>query len=154
VVIFAVSALILFLAATAQAALVYIDRARLRHMLEEGTPRASALLRLLDEPSSSLATILFVHTLTLCVAAATAFWVDIDVWALFAPWAAIALGIAELLILLLVQFLGRVLALARPEQVALTFVRPVEILNRALFLILVPMNALERGIRRLLGVQH
>jgi putative hemolysin len=154
VAIFAVSALVLFLAATAQAALVYIDRARLRHMLEEGTPRASALLRLLDEPSSSLATILFVHTLSLCIAAATAFWLDIDIWAGFAPWAAIALGVGELLVLLLVQFLGRVLALARPEQVALTFVRPVEILNRALFFILVPMNALERGIRRLLGVQH
>jgi putative hemolysin len=154
VAIFAVSALVLFLAATAQAALVYIDRARLRHMLEEGTPRASALLRLLDEPSSSLATILFVHTLSLCVAAAIAFWLDIDMWALFAPWAAIALGIAELLVLLLVQFLGRVLAVARPEQVALTFVRPVEVLNRALFFILLPMNALERGIRRLLGVQR
>ena len=37
------AALVVFLAATAQAALVYIDRARLRHMLEEGTPRASAL---------------------------------------------------------------------------------------------------------------
>jgi CBS domain containing-hemolysin-like protein len=154
VVVFAVSALVLFLSSTAQAALVYIDRARLRHMLEEGTPRASALLRLLDEPSSSLATILFVHTLSLCVAAATAFWLDIDIWSLFAPWAAIALGIAELLVLLLVQFLGRVVALARPEQVALTFVRPVEVLNRALFFILVPMNALERGIRRLTGVEH
>jgi putative hemolysin len=154
VVIFAVSALILFLAATAQAALVYIDRARLRHMLEEGTPRASALLRLLDEPSSSLATILFVHTLALCVGAATAFWLDFDIWSQFAPWAAIALAVGELLVLLLVQFLGRVLALARPEQVALTFVRPVEVLNRALFFILVPMNALERGIRRLLGVQR
>jgi CBS domain containing-hemolysin-like protein len=154
VVVFAVSALILFLSSTAQAALVYIDRARLRHMLEEGTPRASALIRLLDEPSSSLATILFVHTLTLCVAAATAFWLDIDIWLLFAPWAAVALGIAELLLLLLVQFLGRVLAVARPEQVALTFVRPVEMLNRVLFFILLPMNALERGIRRLMGVQH
>jgi CBS domain containing-hemolysin-like protein len=80
--------------------------------------------------------------------------VDLDVWSTFAPWAAIALGIGELLVLLLIQFLGRVLALARPEQVALTFVRPVEFLNRALFFILVPMNALDRGIRRLLGVQH
>src|SRR5712691_4879091 len=90
VAVFALSALILFLAATAQAALVYIDRARLRHMIEEGTPRANALLRLLDEPSSSLATILFVHTLSLCVAAGSAFWLDLDIWWLFAPWAAIA----------------------------------------------------------------
>jgi putative hemolysin len=154
VAVFAVAALVLFLAATAQAALVYIDRARLRHMLEEGTPRASALLRLLDEPSSSLATILFVHTLALCAAAASAFWVDSEIWSSVAPWVAIVLALAELVVLLLVQFLGRLLALARPEQVALTFVRPVELLNRVLFVVLVPLNALERGTRRLLGVQH
>jgi putative hemolysin len=57
-------------------------------------------------------------------------------------------------LLLLAQFLGRVLALARPEQVALAFVRPVELLNRVLFLLLMPLQALERGLRRLLGVQH
>jgi CBS domain containing-hemolysin-like protein len=152
--IFGVSALVLFLSATAQAALVYIDRARLRHMLDEGAPRANALMRLLDEPSSSLSTILFVHTLALCAAAAMGFWIDTDVWSMVAPWLAIVLAVVEILVLLLLQFLGRVLALARPEQVALTFVRPVELLNRVLFVVLVPMQALERGVRRLLGVQR
>jgi putative hemolysin len=154
VAVFAVASLILFLSATAQAALVYIDRARLRHLLDEGRPRASALLRLLDEPSSSLSTILFVHTTALCAAAATAFWVDIEIWSTTAPWVAIVLGLLELLVLMLVQFLGRVVALARPEQVALTFVRPVELLNRLLFLVLVPLQVLERGVRRMLGVQR
>jgi CBS domain containing-hemolysin-like protein len=60
----------------------------------------------------------------------------------------------ELLILLLTQFLGRVFAVSRPENVALTFVRPVIILNRVLFPILVPLNALEHGVRRVLGVSH
>jgi putative hemolysin len=154
VVIFGVSALILFLSSTAQAALVYIDRARLRHMLEEGTPRASALTRLLDEPSSSLSTILFVHTVALGAAAAMAFWLDSEIWQTVAPWLAIVLAVVELLVLLLVQFLGRVLALARPERVALTFVRPVELLNRLLFVVLVPLQALEHGMRRLVGVQR
>jgi putative hemolysin len=155
VAVFALSALVLFLAATAQAALVYIDRARLRHMLEEGAPRASALMRLLDEPGDSLSTILFVYTLAMCVGAATAFWFDYDVFTLTAvPWLAFVLGGFELLVLLLVQFLGRLLALARPEQVALTFVRPVELLNRVLFVILVPLQALERAVRRMIGVQH
>src|SRR5438045_5089205 len=107
IIVFVVAALVLFLAATAQAALVYIDRARLRHMLEEGTPRASALLRLLDEPTSSLGTILFIYTLSLCGGAAMAFWVDLDL-GVTAPWWAIALGIVQLVILLLAQFLGRV----------------------------------------------
>jgi putative hemolysin len=155
VAIFLLSAVLLFLAAAAQVALVYIDRARLRHMLEEGTPRASALLRLLDEPSSSLSTILFVHTLALCAGAAAAFWLDLDIWIITGvAWIAIVLGVVELVVLLMAQFLGRVLALARPELVALTFVRPVELLNRLLFVVLAPLNALERTLRRLLKVQR
>jgi putative hemolysin len=154
VAILVASALLLFLASTAQAALVYIDRARLRHLFEEGRPRASALIRLLDEPSSSLATILFVYSLALCAAAAMAFWIDQDIWFFVAPWVAIVLGVIELLALLLIQFLGRVLALARPEQVALAFVRPVELLNRMLFLFLVPLNALEGAVRHQMGVQR
>ncbi len=153
IIAFAIGALVLFLAASAQAALVYIDRARLRHMLEGGTPRASALLRLLDEPTSSFGTILFVYTVALCAAAATAFWLDLDIWAT-TPWLALVLGIVQTTVLLLVQFLGRVFAVSRPENVALTFVRPVELLNRVLFIVLVPLNALERAVRRLLGVSH
>jgi putative hemolysin len=152
--IFAAGTLIVFLAATAQASLVYIDRARLRHMLEEGTPRANALMRLLDEPTSTLSTILVVYTLALCAAAAAAFSMDVELWALVAGWAAIVAGIGEVLILLLAQFLGRVFAVARPERVALTFVRPVELLVRLLFFVLVPLNALDAWVRSLLGVQR
>ena len=146
----------MFLAATAQAALVYIDRARLRHMLEEGTPRASALMRLLDEPTSSLSTILFIYTLALCAGAAVAFWFDVDLWADGAVardrrWASsscvrpAADAVPG----------ARAWPLARPEQVALTFVRPVEMLNRVLFfIVLLPLNALDAGCGALLGVQH
>jgi putative hemolysin len=144
-------ALIVFLAAAAQAALVYIDRARLRHMLEEGTPRANALVRLLAEPTSSLSTILVIHTLALCAGAAIAFWLDEAIWET-APWLAVGLGALQVILLLLMQFLGRVVALARPEQVALTFVQPVEVLNRVLFVFLIPLGALERALRSMLGV--
>src|SRR5262245_23733198 len=106
VLIFALSALVLFLAATAQAALVYIDRARLRHMLDEGTPRAAALLRLLDEPTSSMATILSIYTLAMCAGAAMGFWIDLDIWYQSAlPWVAVVLALLQLLVLLVVQFL-------------------------------------------------
>src|SRR5215468_11168204 len=121
IIVFVVSLLVLFLAATAQAALVYIDRARLKHMLEEGTPRASAVLRLLDEPTSSLGTILFISTLALCASAATGFWIGLEIWPSL-PWLAVLLGIVQIVALLLVQFLGRVVAVSRPENVALTFV--------------------------------
>jgi CBS domain containing-hemolysin-like protein len=152
--IFAVSALVVFLCATAQASLVYIDRARLRHMLEEGTPRARALIRLLDEPTSSLSTILVVYTLAVCAAAASGFWFDLDLWLNVAPWVAVVAALVQLLILLIVQFLGRVVAVARPERVALTFVRPVELLIRVFFFVLIPLNVLDRWLRSLLGAQH
>ncbi|HEY1295064.1 MAG TPA: hemolysin family protein [Chloroflexota bacterium] len=154
ILIFVVAALVVFLAATAQASLVYIDRARLRHMLEEGTPRASALMRLLDEPTSTLSTILVVYTLALCAAAGVAFWFDLDLWAVAAAWVAIVAALLQLLVLLLMQFLGRVVAVARPEQVALTFVRPVELLVRVFFIVLLPLNALDAWVRGLLGVQQ
>jgi putative hemolysin len=153
VAVFVLSTLLVFLAASAQAALVYIDRARMRHMLETGTPRAAALMRLLDEPTSSMGTILFVYTLALCAAAASGFWVILELW-LTSPWLASALAIGGVLVLLLAQFFGRVWAVARPEHVALFFVRPVEVLNRLLFIILVPLNAIEHGLRRVLGVQR
>ncbi len=152
--IFVVAAVVVFLAATAQASLVYIDRARLRHMLDEGTPRAHALMRLLDEPTSTLSTILVVYTLALCVAAGAAFSVDLEVWYSSVAWAAIVAALLQVLVLLLVQFLGRVVATARPEQVALAFVRPVELLVRIFFVVLVPLNALDRWVRGLLGVQR
>src|SRR5262245_650924 len=122
-------------------------------MLDEGTPRASALLCFLDEPTSSMGTILFVYTVAMCAAAAAAFWIDLDIWSV-SPWLAIVLALLQLLVLMLVQFLGRVFAVARPESVALTFVRPVEVLNRVLFVVLVPLNALDRWMWRLLGVSH
>jgi magnesium and cobalt exporter, CNNM family len=152
--VFAVAALLLFLSATAQASLVYIDRARLRHMLDEGTPRASALLRLLDEQTSTLSTILVIYTLALSVATAAAFWLDLDLWFTAAPWVAIVFATVQLLVLLLVQFFGRVVAVSRPERIALTFVRPVEVLVRVLFFVMVPLTALERWIRRLMGVSQ
>jgi putative hemolysin len=153
VAVFALATLLVFLAASAQAALVYIDRARLRHLLETGTPRANALMRLLDEPTSSMGTILFIYTLALCAAAASGFWIGSEIW-VSSPGLAVALGAGGVLVLLLAQLFGRVFAVARPEHVALAFVRPVEVMNRLLFVILVPLNVLEHGLRRLLGVQR
>jgi CBS domain containing-hemolysin-like protein len=123
-------------------------------MIEEGTPRASALNRLLDEPTSTLSTILVVYTIALCAAAAAAFSFDVDLWQTTAPWVALVAGLLQLLVLLLVQFLGRVVAVARPESVALSLVRPVELLVRLFFIVLVPLNALDGWVRGLLGVQR
>jgi hypothetical protein len=50
---YALSLLILALAAAAQASLFYIDRVRLRHMMESGVSRARALTQMLEAPSQT-----------------------------------------------------------------------------------------------------
>ncbi len=151
--IFGVSILVLLLAAAAQAALVYIDRARLRQMLEEGAPRALALARLLEEPTSTLSTVLLVHTLALAAAAASGFLIVLTWWQLGPGWGA-ASAVVGVLLLLLAQFVGRLVAVSRPEQVALWFARPVDVLTRLLIPILLPLIALERWAGSALGLRR
>jgi putative hemolysin len=141
--IFAASSFVLMLASAAQAALIYIDRARLRHMLDEGTPRARALTRLLDEPSSTFSTVLFVYTLAMATASAAGFWFIVAWWPVI-PAVSVGIGLVSLLMLLLLQFIGRLVAVSRPTGVALAFVRPVELLTRLLRPALFPLVALER----------
>lgn len=150
---FALSALVLLLTAAAQAALVYIDRARLRHLVETGTPRASALAELLDAPTSTLSTVLLVYTF--CLVAATASGMAI-VQAWWDPnrVVAIVLLVIGFLFLLLIQFVGRLVAVSRPERVALAFVRPVELLSRVFAFILIPLLAFERLLVRALGLRR
>ncbi len=151
--ILVVSLLVLVLAASAQAALVYIDRARLRYMLEEGAPRARALTRLLDEPTSTLSTVLFVHTLALAAAAAAAFVLAADWWPANRG-VSIAIAVVGIVVLVLIQFVGRLVAVAQPERVALAFVGPVELLSRVLAPILLPLSALEGWAGRALGLRR
>lgn len=151
--LFGVSLLVLGLAAAAQAALVYIDRARLRHLLDEGAQRAAALAELLDAPTSTLSTVLLVYTLALATGTASAFWLVLGWWPV-APAVGVAVGAGAFFALLLAQFLGRLVAISRPERVALAFVRPVEVLTRAFTLVLFPLIWLERTLGRLLGLRR
>ncbi len=152
-IVFVVAALVLLFAAAAQAALVYIDRARLRHLLEEGTSRAHALQAVVDEPATTLSTILLVYSTALFVAAGVCFWAALDEWPR-SPELAVAIAVVGLLVLLVVQIVGRILALARPTQVALAIVTPVSVLGRVLFFVLVPLNALQHFLAGLLGARH
>lgn len=150
--ILAASLLILVLASAAQAALVYIDRVRLRHLLDEGAPRAKTLSKLLvDQTSNTFATVLLVYTLALGCAAGVLVWFMVQ-WFPVVPWVGVLIGVIGLMGLLLVQFVGRLVAVARPEDVALTFVRPVEFLSGAFAVILLPLIALERQVTRALNL--
>jgi putative hemolysin len=148
---YVLAAAVLFVAAAAQAALVYIDRARLHHLLEERGPSARQLLRVLEDPTNTLSTILLVYTVALGIAAGLAAWVAVDLWPSL-PLVAVLVAVLATLVLLLVQLVGRIVALAHPERVALAFVRPIGVLGRVLFFVLVPLNALYGMLARVLGV--
>src|SRR6266540_2422017 len=51
------------LASAAQASLFYINRTRLRSLVESGVPRAEAILKVFDEPTSMFSTILVLGSL-------------------------------------------------------------------------------------------
>jgi putative hemolysin len=93
-----------------------------------------------------------VYTAALGIAAGIACWVVLDIWPT-QPTLAVVLALCALLVVLLVQALGRVVAVARPTQVAVSLVRPVGILGRALFFIIVPLNLLQGALARAFGVR-
>ncbi|GIV97817.1 MAG: hypothetical protein KatS3mg057_2474 [Herpetosiphonaceae bacterium] len=121
-----VCVLIVAFASAAEAALTAITRHRVHALLNEGEPRAKALMELFENPSRLRST-----TLILTVAAtiaATALVLDLtrDV-ALSAGQQALAL--AGLLLLLLVAgiSLPKTIAMARPDSIALRLVSPMRV---------------------------
>lgn len=151
--LFFLSLLVLALAAAAQSALTYIDRARLRHMLEGGTPKALALSRLLDEPSSTHTSVLLVYTVSIAAATASGFWL-VEAWWRVSPGIAVLLGFVGTALLLVTQFIGRVVAMVRPEGTGLALVGPVELLTKVFSPFLVPLLMLERWASRALGLRR
>src|SRR3712207_2425204 len=108
------------LATAAQASLSYLNRTRLRHLLDSGIPRAQAILKVFEEPTSVFSTILVLGTLGISGAVASTILLALepalaDAW----PLGALALALVGLAALLVTQVVARTVAIARPEATAL-----------------------------------
>jgi CBS domain containing-hemolysin-like protein len=143
--VYAFSLLVLAIAAAAQASLFYIDRVRLRHLLENGVPRARALTEMLDAPGGTFSSIHLTVSLTHFLAAGAVFWVALS-WLPVSPWAVAAVAVGGFLVMVIAQFAGRLVAVSRPEGTALALVRPVEVLTVLLGWPLAGVVWLERAV--------
>src|SRR5207302_1005258 len=71
----------IFLAALAsgtETALTSVNRLRVRHLAEDGSPRAATLQRLQQDPQRFLGTVLIVNTFALIIASASATLLGLD----------------------------------------------------------------------------
>src|SRR6476469_7533490 len=139
------------LAAAGQASLVHLNRARLRSLGDQGTERAEAMQRVLEQPGSSFCTLAGLYTLGLAAAALMTFLADLQLaeGGLGGP---VAVSVGALVSALLLQVVARAIAVAHPESTALRLYRPLTLLATLCSPLLVPLQALERRLLGALGV--
>jgi CBS domain containing-hemolysin-like protein len=149
-------ALLLFtaiLAAAGQASLFHLNRARLHNLRDQGARRADAVLRVLEQPSSSFGTVAAVYTVSIALAAAVTFLIDLEL-ARGSPWIAFGVSVTVLLAALLLQLLARVIAIAKPEATALRLYRPLSLTVSLFAPVILPLRLLERWLLARLGVSR
>jgi putative hemolysin len=147
---FGLSLLITAVATAAQASLVYINRNRLRNLVERGLPRDQAILKVFDEPTAIFTTVLVLGTVGIVGTVVSAILLALEPELLW-PWGALAVAAIALLVLLLVQIVARTVAVAKAEATAILLLRPLRAFGMILGPLLLPLRALERGGLRLLG---
>ena len=148
---FVLSLLVAGVASAAQAALLYINRNRLRRLMEEGVPRAKAVVTVLDEPTSVFSTIVVLTTIGVGGAATSALLLAVGSTALW-PWGTLGVLLSGWVLLLLVEIVARTIAVAHPEGTAALLVAPLRACSVVLAPVLQPLRMLERwGVRTLIG---
>ncbi len=154
-IVFGLSLLIAAVAEAAQASLSYLNRTRLRHLIDDGVPRAEAILKVSEEPTSVFATILVLDTLAVAGAIGSTILLALEPWvAEDAPLAPPLLVLGSVLVLLMAQIGARTVAMARPEGSALLLFTPLSACAAILAPVLAPLRALERAGLRMLGVDR
>ncbi len=141
------------IASAAQASLFYINRNRLRSLVESGVPRAEAILKVFDEPTSMFSTILVLGSLGVAGVVGSAVLLALQPGVLW-PWGAIGLIVGALLALLVVQIVARTVAVARPEGTALLLLSPLQAFGLVLAPVLLPLQWLERRGLTALGLDR
>ena len=148
---FVLALILAAVASAAQAALYHINRGRLRHLVENGLPRAQAVQKVFDEPTHIFATILAIGTLGIGGALGSVILLALEPevpW----PWGGVGLVLGGILLLLSVQFLVRAVAIANPDATALLLIGPLGVFGVLLGPVLVPLRMLERFSLRALGL--
>lgn len=140
------------LCSSAETALTAVSPLRVRHLLEEdpGDKRAKALLAICEEPTKMLSTILVVNNVVNLTASAITASIAYHFGGRFVG---LATGIITLLILIFGEITPKTIATLRAERLALSYVRPFTVIMIVLTPLVWCVNALSKGLLRLLGVR-
>ena len=124
--VIAIALVLAAFAASAETSLTSISRVRLRHLSEEGNPRAMQIERLHKDPNGYLSTILIVNTVAIITASSAATLLALRLYQdRVAEW--LVSLVLSLIVLMGCEIAPKTLALQRAERVALALAPVVAI---------------------------
>ena len=135
----------------AEAAMLSINKVRLRHLTEEGHRAAQLTFRLLTQLDRVISTLLVANNLVNVAITAIASWIFIQT---FGPERGLAIAtlIVTALLLLIGEVTPKLFASSHPEAVAFVVARPLALLMRVLAPLATFFTWAGRGLLRLLRV--
>lgn len=148
------AALVILLALSAffsasETAMFSASKVKIRHMAEEGNPRAMLTRKLLDQPSRLISTILIGNNVVNIGATALATALSIEVFG--STGAGIATGAMTFFVLVFGEITPKTIAAKRAEAVALRVSSSLNNLGTIMLPIIKILNFLSSGIIRLFG---
>src|SRR5919201_6630520 len=122
------------LASATETAMTSVGRVRIRHMAEDGNPRAVVLQRMQQDPNRFLSTVLVVNTFALILASSATTLLGVQVlphnWGLIGDFAVSVL--LSIFLLIFAEVTPKSLAIRQAERWALVTAGPVDSLASAL----------------------
>ncbi|MBU7014043.1 MAG: HlyC/CorC family transporter [Theionarchaea archaeon] len=122
---------------------------RIRHLAEEGNSKAETIRRMMEEPDKVVAAVVIGNNIVNVAASSVATSMAITVFGNQGVGAAI--GIMTFLILVVGEITPKGFAVKNAEHLVLTFSRPLYIITKVLSPVATALNAISRGVSRLLG---
>ena len=138
---------------SAETALTAVSPIRIRNLLDQNPSdkRAAAVMRIIDDPSPMLGTILVANNaVNLSASAITASLA----YRFGGKHLALATGIITLLILVFGEITPKTIATKKKKKMALAYARPLIVLMTILTPIVFLINAISNGLLKLLGVSR
>ena len=147
------AALLVFsaLCSASEAAMLSINKVRLRHLLEQGHRGAQLVFRLLTQLDRVIGTLLIANSLATVAITAVASWIFISAFGT-QEGLAITTAVVTVVLLLVCEVTPKMFAATHPEAVAFLVAGPLQMLMRLLHPVATFFTEAARGLLRLLRV--
>ncbi len=135
---------------SAETALTTVSKIRMKTLAEAGDRRAQLVLRITDDPSRMLSTILIGNNLVNILASSLATVLAVRVFG--SAGTGIATGVLTVLVLIFGEISPKTMATIRSERISLRYSRVIWVLMCILTPVIVVINRLSNGVLRILRV--